>query len=71
MTTVAQMTKFVHIVQVHPVYDGILQTHKVKEEFEYETKEDAEAIVWHWNKTWTDAKAVYAGCVNDATGELV
>ena len=65
------MTKFFHIVQVHPVVQGIVQTHKVVEEFKYTTKEDAEAIIWYWNETWTDQKAVYVGCVNDATGELV
>jgi hypothetical protein len=69
------MTKFVHIVQVHPVYDGILQTHKVKAEREFNTKEAAEAYVQAYNKNFDagirEHKAVYLGCVNDATGELV
>lgn len=65
------MTKFFHIVQVHPVENGEPNLYKVLEEFEYTTKEDAEAIIWHWNETWTDRKAVYVGCVNDETGELV
>jgi len=65
------MTKFVHIVQVHPVYDGILQTHKVKTEFEFATQEAAEDCVEAWNDSATDTQAVYLGCVNDATGELV
>jgi hypothetical protein len=65
-----RMTKYVHIVQVHPVENGLPNLHKVKEEFEYKTQEDAEAIVWHWNETWKDTQAVYLGRVNDATGEL-
>jgi hypothetical protein len=70
------MTKFVHIVQVHPVYDGILQTHKVKTEREFATKEAADA----WIKIFNDeeekygpklqVKAVYLGRVNHETGEL-
>lgn len=65
------MTKFFHIVQVHPVENGDANTYKVNEEFEYASQEDAEAIVWHWNQLWTDSKAVYVGCVNDETGEIV
>jgi hypothetical protein len=65
------MTKFFHIVQVHPVENGELNIYKVNEEFEYASREDAEAIVWHWNGIWTDTKAVYLGCVNHETGELV
>ena len=69
------MTKFVHIVQVHPIVQGILQTHKVKAEREFATKEQADAWIsdhnslhdpYEWNY-----KAVYLGCVNDETGELV
>ena len=65
------MTKYFHIVQVHPVYDGILQTHKVLKEFEFETKEEAEDAVEVWNEVMTENQAVYLGCVNDETGELV
>jgi hypothetical protein len=65
------MTKLVYIVQIHPVYDGILQTHKVVKEMEYSEYEFAEAMVNHYNETATNTKAVYLGCVNDATGELV
>jgi ferritin len=68
------MTKFVHIVQVHPVYNGIVQTHKVKHEAEAETKEEAEAFIkWYNTEQCTDGTmmAVYLGCVNDETGELV
>jgi hypothetical protein len=65
------MTKLVHIVYVHPVYDGILQTHKVVKEMEYSEYEFAEATVNHYNETATQTRAVYLGCVNDETGELV
>jgi len=64
------MTKFVHIVYVHPVYDGILQTHKVKFEAEFDTKERAQAFIEEHNAEITTLQAVYYGCVNDATGEL-
>jgi len=66
-----EMPRFVHIVQVHPVYAGILQTHKVKTEFEFATQEAAEDCVEAWNDSATDTQAVYLGCVNDETGELV
>jgi uncharacterized protein YciU (UPF0263 family) len=67
------MTKFVHIVQVHPVYDGILQTHKVREEKEFGTKVEADDWIEYVNLKYKDdnLKAVYLGCVNDETGELV
>ncbi len=65
------MTKFVHIVQVHPVYDGIVQTHKVKTEFEFATQEAAEDAIELWNDSVTNTKAVYLGGVNDETGELI
>ena len=69
------MTKFVHIVQVHPVENGLPNLHKVKEEKEFDTKEDAERWFNMFNAFAEAAdcelKAVYYGCVNDATGELV
>jgi hypothetical protein len=72
MTTVAQMTKYFHIVQVHPMYDGILQTHKVELEKEFETKERAEQYIGAFNALGRgEYRAVYVGCVNDETGELV
>ena len=69
------MTKFVHIVYVHPVEQGLPNLHKVELEREFETKEQAE----RWAELYNDNekifgnehKAVYLGCVNDATGELV
>jgi hypothetical protein len=65
------MTKFVHIVQVHPVELGKPNLHKVLKEFEFETKEAAEDAVEVWNEVMTENQAVYYGCVDDATGELV
>jgi hypothetical protein len=70
-----EMTKLVHIVQVHPVEQGLPNLHKVKAEREFNTKESAEAYVRAYNKNFDagirEHKAVYYGCVNDATGELV
>ncbi len=69
------MTKFVHIVQVHPVELGEPNLYKVKAEKEFATKEQADAWIVDHNKLhdpyeWNYV-AVYYGCVNDATGELV
>lgn len=66
------MTKFYHIVQVHPVENGEPNLYKVEFEKEFEYKDDADLYIetWnHWNEH--DLKAVYRGCVNDETGELV
>ncbi len=68
------MTKYFHIVQVHPVYNGILQTHKVIREQEFETKRMADLYIESYNEgsyEGTPRVAVYYGCVNDETGELV
>ena len=68
------MTKYFYIVQVHPVEQGQPNLHKVKFEWEFDTKELAnEAIkAFNWGAKFTgEFKAVYNGCVNDATGELV
>jgi hypothetical protein len=69
------MTKFVHIVQVHPVENGLPNLHKVELEREFETKEQAERWVELYNDNekifGNEDRAVYLGCVNDATGELV
>lgn len=69
------MTKYFHIVQVHPIYNGILQTHKVKKEFEFDEKWKAEQCVEWLNQNYEahnpNLKAAYYGCVNDETGELV
>ncbi len=67
----APMTKYFHIVQVHPVYDGIVQTHKVKRETEFTNDWEAQEFIEDFNDNHTTMKAVYLGCVNDETGELV
>jgi len=72
------MTTHKHIVQVHPVYDGILQTHKVRAEHEFHFKESAIKWMEGFNRVYAatedepeEFRAVYLGCVNDETGELV
>lgn len=71
------MTKYVHIVQVHPVELGEPNLHKVRAEREFGTEQEAMAWVANFNYDgqddgrWTrDILAVYLGRVNDATGEL-
>jgi hypothetical protein len=65
------MTQFVHIVQVHPVELGEPNLHKVKFEAEFDTVKQAEAFIEEHNAEIATLKAVYYGCVNDETGELV
>jgi hypothetical protein len=67
------MTKFVYIVYVHPVELGKPNLHKVKAEREFDTKQDAIDYIEHFNRTrfTGELEAVYLGCVNDATGELI
>ena len=69
------MTKLVHIVQSHPVENGQPNLHKVVEEREFNTVIQAEAWITCYNHNAkmmkVDEQAVYVGCVNDATGELV
>ena len=66
------MTKYVHIVQVHPVENGEPNLYKVVHEEEFLT--EAAARKWIEIHGAFDAghgyKAVYHGRVNDATGEL-
>lgn len=65
------MTKYVHIVQVHPEENGEVNLSKVEEEFEFETKEESEEFILECNKfrTWLingkqqPVKAVYNGVV--------
>lgn len=68
------MTKYVHIVQVHPVENGEVNLHKVKTEREFDTEADARSYEWNFNtdvkKKGFKLRAVYRGRVNDATGEL-
>ena len=72
------MTKFVHIVQVHPVENGEPNLHKVRAEHEFWFKESAIKWMEGFNRVYAateddpeEFRAVYLGCVNDATGELV
>ena len=69
------MTKFFHIVQVHPVENGEPNLYKVKKEFEFDEKWKADQRIALLNNDFEalniNMKAVYVGCVNDETGELV
>jgi hypothetical protein len=68
------MTKYVHIVYVHPVENGEPNLYKVEHEKEFDTQRVAELYVESYNEGATVGgnmfKAVYLGRVNDATGEL-
>jgi hypothetical protein len=66
------MTKFVHIVYVHPVEKGEPNLYKVKHEQEFDTVYQAEFWIEEFNKAAGDnpVRAVYYGCVNDETGEV-
>lgn len=65
------MTRYVHIVQVHPVENGEPNLHKVKHEKEFDTQRVAELYVESYNEGGNNMfKAIYHGRVNDATGEL-
>ena len=64
------MTKYFHIVQVHPVENGEPNLYKVKQEKEYDTKNGALAAVMDYNLIYKKTRAVYLGRVNDETGEL-
>ena len=68
------MTKYVHIVYVHPVELGEPNLYKVKREEEFNTREDA--LMWagfynqhrdNWNIN--DFVAVYTGAIDTETGE--
>jgi hypothetical protein len=65
------MSQFVHIVYVHPVENGEPNLSKVKFEAEFRNKHIAETFIEEHNAEITTLKAVYYGCVNDETGELV
>lgn len=67
------MTKYVHIVQVHPVELGEPNLYKVKHEEEFKTLKEAERYYWRYNSDPEHAgktRAVYQGRVNAETGEL-
>ena len=69
------MTKYVHIVQVHPVENGEPNLHKVRAEHEFWFEASAKKWADGMNKVEAmdgdpEYMAVYVGRVNDATGEL-
>ena len=70
------MTKYVHIVQVHPVENGEPNLAKVRCEWQSESKEEVDAYIAKYNSMKNmpglseETVAVYHGRVNDATGEL-
>lgn len=68
------MTTYKHIVQVHPVENGVPNLYKVKDEKEFETEQEAKNFADWMNQGYQaygkQFKAVYHGWVNDATGEL-
>lgn len=70
------MTKYVHIVQVHPVELGEPNTVKVVTEYEFDNLTDANQWIETYNlnpkqdRHGYPTQAVYRGRVNDATGEL-
>ena len=69
------MNNFAHIVYVHPVELGEPNLHKVKMEKEFENVDAARSFEWNFNQDATakgfSLKAVYYGCVNTETKELV
>jgi hypothetical protein len=68
------MAKFFHIVQVHPVENGEPNLHKVIKEQEFETKQMADLYIESYDEGAHEGisrKAVYVGCVNHETGELI
>jgi hypothetical protein len=68
------MEKYSHIVQVHPVENGEPNLHKVVNEYEFDSIEDAKTSVEIWNDLamtlGKTTEAVYVGRVNAETGEL-
>lgn len=65
------MTKYFHIVQIHPVENGEPNLHKVKREEEFDDFRQAMRWIKDYNLNYEKTRAVYRGCVNDETGELV
>ena len=67
----ADMTQFVHIVQVHPVENGEPNLYKVKMEQEFPTVYLAKFWIEEFNRAVKEnaVRAVYYGCVNSETGE--
>ena len=67
------MTTNKHIVQIHPVENGVTNLDKVLTEGEFLTVEEADRWIESYNalfKGRETTRAVYLGRVNDITGEL-
>ena len=67
------MTKFVHIVHIHPLELGEPNLDKVKHEEEFKTLKEAEIYHWKYNSAPDYAgktRAVYQGRINAETREL-
>jgi hypothetical protein len=64
------MPKFVHIVYVHPLENGMPNLHKITGEREFQTKDMAMEYILTFNDSFARLEAVYYGRVNDETGEL-
>lgn len=71
-----KMTKYIHIVQIHPVQLGKPNLAKVVEEREFDNVDDARFFRMDYNQNPKQdrhgypTQAVYHGRVNDETGEL-
>lgn len=65
---------YTHLVQVHPVENGETNFEKVEAGFEYDEIWQADHRVALMNEDFEalnlSMKAVYAGCVNNETGEV-
>jgi len=62
--------KIVHSVQVHPIHAGHINDHKVLLEREFDTKQEATGWVAGFNELCGNGQiAVYAGMIDDETGE--
>ena len=59
----------VYNVQVHPIYAGHINDHKVLIEREFDTKQEAIEYRDWFNREVTDRIAVYQGAIDDETGE--
>lgn len=69
------MTKYVHVVQAHPVENGEPNLYKVEWEREFDTENEAKLWLGVYNfqaqiVNGNDLEAVYRGRVNTETGEL-
>ena len=66
---------YTHVVRVHSVVNGKPNLSKVKAEFMYDEKREAYQRIELMNEDFEalnlSMKAVYAGCLNNETGELV